>query len=151
MLVVSKPEAINYFTISRLILWILSVSRNPILTHLPPSRSLNVLPCNLIAPSPCLTFFLPMTRTLAAASSFLSGRAYPCLNFLPFFSLLDPYCDYVGVNISINNSSLSFLNVYALRIRSSLSDSKIDFFFPFIRPSSRHLFILGHFNCHHSI
>ena len=29
-------------------------------------------------------------------------------------SLLDPYCDYVGVNISLNNSSsMSFLNVYA--------------------------------------
>ena len=28
-------------------------------------------------------------------------------------SSLDPYSDYVGINISLNNSSLSFLNVYA--------------------------------------
>ena len=31
-----------------------------------------------------------------------------------YLSLLDPYSDYVGINISLNNSSsLSFLNVYA--------------------------------------
>ena len=30
-----------------------------------------------------------------------------------FLSLLDPYSDYIGVNISFDNSSLSFLNVYA--------------------------------------
>ena len=30
-------------------------------------------------------------------------------------SLLDPYSDYVGINISLDNSSsLSFLNMYAL-------------------------------------
>ena len=30
-----------------------------------------------------------------------------------FLSLLDPYSDYIRVNISFDNSSLSFLNVYA--------------------------------------
>ena len=66
-------------------------------------------------------------------------------------SSLDPYSDYVGVNISLNNSSsVSFLNVYAPPIRSSPTDGRTDFFSPSILPS-RHLFILGDFNCHHSL
>ena len=41
----------------------------------------------------------------------------------------DPYSNYVEVNISLNNfSSLSFLNVYALSIRSSAKDSRTNFF-----------------------
>ena len=62
-------------------------------------------------------------------------------------SLLDPYSDYVGVNISSNNSSsLSFLYVYAPPIRSSPTDGRIDFFSPSILSSSRNIFILGDFN-----
>ena len=34
------------------------------------------------APAPDLVFFLLMSQTLAAASSFSSDRAYPCLSFL---------------------------------------------------------------------
>ena len=46
-------------------------------------------------------------------------------------SSLDPHSDYLGVNISLNNSSsLSFLNVYILLIRSSPTDSRADSFFP---------------------
>ena len=64
----------------------------------------------------------------------------------------DPYSDYVGINISLNNSSsLSFLNVYAPSIRSSPTDGRTDSFSPSIFPSSRNLFILGDFNCHHSL
>ena len=48
----------------------------------------------------------------------------------------DPYSDYVEVNISLNDSSsLSFLNVYAPRIRSSPKDSRTNFFSPSILPS----------------
>ena len=47
------------------------------------SGFLNALLCNPIAPTPDLVFFLLMSQTLAAASSFLSGRAYPSLSFLP--------------------------------------------------------------------
>ena len=48
-------------------------------------------------------------------------------------SLLGPYYDYVEVNISLNDSSsLSFLNVYALPIRSSTKDSRTNFFSPSI-------------------
>ena len=67
-------------------------------------------------------------------------------------SLLDPYSDYVGINISLNNSSsLSFFNVYALPICSSATDSRTDSFSPSILPSSRNLFILGDFNCCHPL
>ena len=73
---------------------------------------------------------------------------------LSTFSLtsLDPYSDYVGINISLNNSSsVSFLNVYAPPIRSSPTDGSTDSFSPSILLSSRNLFILRDFNCHHSL
>ena len=67
-------------------------------------------------------------------------------------SSLDPYSDYVGVNISLNNSSsVSFLNVYAPPIRSSPTDGRTDSFSPSILSSSKNLFILGDFNCHHPL
>ena len=67
-------------------------------------------------------------------------------------SLLDPYSDYVGINISLNNSSsLSFFNVYALPIFSSPTHGRTDSFSPSILPSSRNLFILGDFNCCHPL
>ena len=43
---------------------------------------------------------------------------------------------------------MSFLNVYAPPIRSSLTDSRTEFFPPSILSSSRNLFILWDFNCH---
>ena len=62
-------------------------------------------------------------------------------------SSLDPYSDYVGVNISLNNSSsLSFLNVYAPPICCSPTNGKTDSFSPSIFFSSTNLFILGEFN-----
>ena len=67
-------------------------------------------------------------------------------------SLLDPYSDYVGINISLNNSSLvPFPNVFAPpSIRSSPTDGRYYSFSPSILPSFRNLFILGNFNRHHS-
>ena len=63
-------------------------------------------------------------------------------------SSLDLYSDYVGVNISINNSSLlSFLNVYACPVCSFPTDGRTDSFSPSISSSSRNLFILGDLNC----
>ena len=59
-------------------------------------------------------------------------------------SSLDLYSNYVRVNISLNNFSLSFLNVYAPPIRSSPTNGRTNF----ILPSSRNLFILGDFSCH---
>ena len=50
-------------------------------------------------------------------------------------SSLNPYSDYVEVNISLNDStSLSYLNVYAPSISSSPKDSKTNFFPPFFPP-----------------
>ena len=67
-------------------------------------------------------------------------------------SSLDPYSDYVGINISLNNSSsVSFLNVYAPPIRSSPTDGRTDSFSLSILFSSKNLFILGDFNCHHPL
>ena len=150
MLEVFEPEALNYSTFFRPILLTLSAFKNPILTPLPLSGFLDSLLCVLIVPTPGLAFSLLIPRTLAAALSFSSGRAYLSLNVLPLF-LLDPYSDYVGVNSSLNNSSLSFLNVYATPIRSSPTDGRTDSFSLSILPSSRNLFILGDFNCHHPL
>ena len=41
--------------------------------------------------------------------------------------------------------------MYAPPIRSSPTDGRIDSFSPSILPSSRNLFILGDFNCHHPL
>ena len=140
MLGISEPGALNCYIFFRTILLTLSVSRKLISTHLPLS----------IAPTPGLAFSLVMPRTLAAASSFSLRRAYPFLNFLLPLSLLDPYSDYVEVNISLNNSSsLFFLNVYAPPIRSSPTDGRTDSFSRSILSSSTNLFILGDFSCHH--
>ena len=83
MLEVFEPGALNYFTFFGPILLTLSVSRNPILTHLPLSGFLDSLLCVLTAPTPGLAFSLLIPRTPATASSFSSGRAYPFPNFLP--------------------------------------------------------------------
>ena len=83
MLKVLEPGALNYFTFFRPILSTLSAFRNPILASLPFSGFLDSLLCILIAPTPGLAFSLLMPRTLAAVSSFSSGRAYLFPNFLP--------------------------------------------------------------------
>ena len=68
-------------------------------------------------------------------------------------SSLHPYSDFIGINISLNNSSSrSFLNVYASPPYSLLPNGcRTDSFSPSILPSSRNLFILGDFNCHHPL
>ena len=139
------------FDPSRVILLTLFVSRNLTAIHLPLSGSLNSLLCDLIAPTPGLAFTPQTTSSLAAAWSFSSGRAYYSRNFrFSLFFSLDPYSDYVEMNISLNDlSSLSFLNVYTPPIRSS-TDSTTDFFSPSIL-SSGNVFILGNFNFHHSL
>ena len=83
MLEVFEPGSLNYFTFFCPTLSTLSASRNPILTDLPLSGFLDSLLCVLIAPTPGLAFSLLMPRTLVAALSLSSGRAYLFLNFLP--------------------------------------------------------------------
>ena len=87
MLGVFEPGALNYFTFFRPILLTLFLSRNPILTHLLLSGLLDSLLCVVMVPALGLAFSLVIPRTLAAASSFSSGRAYLSLNFLPLLFL----------------------------------------------------------------
>ena len=91
MLGVSEPGAPNCYTLFHLIPFTSFVSRNLTLIYLPLSGSLGFLLCDPMAPTPDLVFFLLMSQTLAAASSFSSGRAYPSLSFLPpLFLCLTP-------------------------------------------------------------
>ena len=143
------PGALNYFTFSYPIQSTLSASRNPILTPLPlsgfsalrsnrtHSRS-GILSANATHASGGVVIFVRQGLSFSELST-------------SSLSLLNPYSDYVGVNISLNNSSsVSFLNVYAPPIRSSPTDGRADSS-PSILPSSRNLFILGNFNCHHPL
>ena len=91
MLGVSEPGALNCYTLFHLIPLTSFVPRNLTLIYLPHSRSLDSLLCDPMALTPDLVFFLLMSQTLAAASSFSSGRAYPSLSFLlPLFLRLTP-------------------------------------------------------------
>ena len=151
MLEVFEPGALNYFTFFHPILSTLSAFRNPILTHLPLSGFLDSRFCVLIAPTPGI---LSSDATHASGGVVIFVRQGLSFSELSTTSLssLDPYSDYVGVNISLNkSSSVSFLNVYAPPIRSSPTDGRTDSFSPSILPSSRNLFILGDFNCHHPL
>ena len=151
MLEVFEPRALNYSTFFCPILSTLSEFRNPILTHLPLSEFLDSLLCILIVPTPGLAFSSDAMH--ASSGSVILVRQGLSFSELSTSTLssLDPYSDYVGINISLNNSSLvSFLNVYAPPICSSPTDSRIDSFSPSIL-SSRNLFILGDFNYHHNL
>ena len=140
MLGISKPGELNCYTLFCLIPLTSFAFRNPILIYLPLSGSLDSLLCDPVAPNPGLVFFLLISQTLAAASSFSSGRAYSFLSFLPplFLRLTDPYCDYIEINISLNDSSsLSFLNVYVPFERYALLRriaEPISFLCPFFPP-----------------
>ena len=91
MLGISEPGALNCYNLFCLIPLTLFVSRNLTLIHLPLSGSLDSLLCDLIAATPVLIFFLLMSKTLSAASLFLSDRANPFLSFLPpLFLCLTP-------------------------------------------------------------
>ena len=65
-----EPKALNYYTLSRLTKWILSVHRNPIFTHFPLFGSLHSLLCDLIALTTAVTFF-SLDDTLASAIIFV--------------------------------------------------------------------------------
>ena len=90
-----------------------------------------------MAPTPNLVFFsTDVTDASGGVIIFVRyGLSFSELS-TSSLSSLDPYSDYVGVNISLNNSSsLSFLNVYAPPIRSSPKNSITKFFSSSILPS----------------
>ena len=150
ILEVFEPGALNYFTFFHPILSTLSAFRNPILTHLPLSGFSALRSDRTHSRSGILS----SDASHASGGVVIFVRQGLSFSELSTTSLssLDPYSDYVGVNISLNKSSSeSFLNVYAPPIRSSPTDGRTDSFSPSILPSSRNLFILGDFNCHHPL
>ena len=151
MMEVFEQGALKYFTFFRPILSTLSAIRNPIPTHLPLSGFLGSLLCVLIAPTPGLTFSPPIPRTLAAVMSFSSDRAYPFLNFLPplFLRLIPTPITKGSTSLLTTPPRSLFSMCMPPPICSSPTDGRTDYFSPSIFPSSRNLFILGDFNCHH--
>ena len=129
----------DHYTFFRPILLTLSVFRDPILTQSDRTHSRSgVLSRDATHASGGVIIFVRQGLSFSELS-------------LSFLSSLDPYFDYVGVNISLNNSSsLSFFNVYTPPIRSSPTDGRIDSFSPSTLPSFRNFFVLGDFNCHHA-
>ena len=124
------PGALNYFTFSRPIQSPLSASRNPILTFLPLSGFSALRSDRTHSRSGILS----PGATHASGGVVIFVRQGLSFSELSTSSLssLDPYSDYVGVNIFLNNSSVSFLNVYAPPIRSSPPDGRTDSFSPSI-------------------
>ena len=146
MLEVFEPGALNYSTFFRPILSTLSAFRNPILTPLPLSGFSALRSDRTHSRSGILSS--DTTHASGGAIIFVRQGLFFSKLSTSTLSSLDPYSDYVGVNIFLNNSpSLSFLNVYAPPIRSSTTDGRTNSF----SPSSRKLFILGNFNCHHAL
>ena len=137
MLGVSKPGALNFYTLLFLIPLTLYISRNLTLIYLPFSGSLNSLFCGSIAPTLYLVFFSTNVTDAKGGVILFVRQGFPFSELSTFsFSSPDPYSDYAEINISLNDSSsLSFLNVYAPPIRPSPKDSRTNFFSPSILPS----------------
>ena len=134
MLGVSKPGELNCYTLFRLIPLTLFVSRNLTLIYVPLS-GFSALRSDG-AHSRSGIFSTDVTHASGGAIIFVrQGLSFSELS-TSSLSSLDPYSDYVEVNISLNNSSsLSFLNIYAPPICSSPKDSRTNFFSPSIFPS----------------
>ena len=142
MLGVSDLGALNFYTFFHLIPLTLFVSRNPILLHLSFFGYLDSLLCDLIRTHS--RYGILSSDASGGVIIFVrQGSSFSELS-TSSLSLLDPYSDYVGVNISPNNS-------YGYPIRSSPTVSRTDSFFPSILPSFRNLFTFGDFNCHHPL
>ena len=152
MLKVFEPEALNCFTFFHSIPLTLPIAKKP---NLNSSSSFRIPGFSALCFDRTHSWsgILPQDAMHASGDViifFRQGLSFSELS-TSSLSLLDPYCDYVGVNISLSNSSLSLLNVYAPPIRSSPMDGRTDSFSPSILSSSRNLFILGDFNCHHPL
>ena len=91
-----------------------------------------------------------MQCTLAAALSLSSGMAYPFLNFPPpLFLCSIPTLIMQGSTSLLTTPPCCHSLMCTPPIRSSPTDGRTDSFSPSILPSSRNLFILGDFDCHH--
>ena len=136
MLMVFEPGAPNCYIFFRPILLTLSIFENLISTHLPLSGFLDSILCDLIVPTPGLAFSLVMPRTLAAASSFLSDRTYPSLNFLSplFFCLTSTRIMYESTSFKTTSPLSHFLIIrlplFSLHRRMAKLTSFLPPFFP---------------------
>ena len=103
MLEVFEPGVLNYFTFFRPILSTLSASRNPILTPLPLSGFSALRSDHTHSRSGILS--PDATNARGGIVTFVrQGLSFSKLS-TSSFSSVDPYSDYVGINISLNNSS----------------------------------------------
>ena len=130
---VSEPGALNCCTLFCLIPLTFFVSRNLTSIYLPLSGFSALRADGTHSRSGI--FSIDVTDASGGVIIFVrQGLSFSELSTDPLSSL-DPYSDYVEVNIFLNDSfSLSFLNVYTPLIRSS-KDSRINFFSPSILPS----------------
>ena len=131
MLGVSEPGALKCYTSFRLIPLTLFVSRNLTLIYLPLSGFSALRSDGTHFRSDI--FSTDVTHASGGVIIFVKqGLSFSELS-TSSLSSLDPYSDYVEVNISLNDSSsLSFLNVYASPICSSPKDSRTHSFSPSI-------------------
>ena len=87
--------------------------------------------CVLITPTPDLAFFPDAMHASGGVVIFVRHSLSFSELSTSSLSSLDPYSDYVGINISLNNSSsLSFLNVYAPPICSYQRTAEPTLFVP---------------------
>ena len=130
MLEVSEPVTLNYYTLSCHILLTLSVSWNLTLTRLPLS--------GFSALRSDHTHFqfgiLSSDDQHTSITIFIRQGLFFLELSTSSLSSLDPYSDCVGVNISLNIFSLSFLNDYTPPVCSSSMDSRTDSFFSSLFP-----------------
>ena len=110
ILKVFEPGALNYFTFFHPIRSTLSAFRNPIITPLPLSGFSALRSDRTHSLSGILS-----SDTMHAIGGIVifvrQGLSFYELS-ISSLSSLDPYSDYAGINISLNNSSsVSFLNV----------------------------------------
>ena len=132
MLGVFEPGALNCYTLFRLILICIQKSNLNFFFRIPGCSALR------FDGTHSQTGIFSTDVTDASAGVIIFVRQDLSFSKLSTSSLssLDPYYDYVEVNISLNASSLlSFFNVYASPIRSSPKNSRTNFFSPFILPS----------------
>ena len=143
-----RAGALNCFTFFRPILLTLSVSKNPILTHLPLSGFLDSLLCVVIAPK-SRSGILSRDATHVSGDAIIFVRQGLSFSELSTSSLssLDPYSDYIVLTTPPRCHFLMCMP----SICSSSRDGRADSFSPSIFPSSKNLFILGDFNCHYSL
>ena len=116
MLEVFEPGALNYFTFFRPILSTFSAFRNPILTPLPLSGLIPGFSALRSDRTHSRSGILSFDTTHASGGFVTFVRQGLSFSELSTSSLssLDPYSNYVGIIISLNNSSsVSFLNGYA--------------------------------------